>query len=240
MPGVIAPQPNWILTDEEKKRVLPVKELFIDTGLLARGGRGGGLPRRPDQLRPRLRGAERPWSWSAATSTTASACTSLIDAVRRLGPLGVDLYAVATVQEELGVRGAEIAAYAIDPDVGIAIDGSLASDVPYAKEEDRHCSLGAGTGIYLVDNRTVSDPLLVRVPRRVSPRSTASASSGTSAAAPTRRRSSGTGRAPARARSARRPATCTAPRSSADVRDVEETVRLLVAFLENAHSLALR
>ena len=69
---------------------------------------------------------------------------------------------MSTVQEEVGLRGVPTAAYAIEPDVGIAIDGSLASDVPYAKEEDRHCMMGGGTGIYVMDSRTISDRTLVR------------------------------------------------------------------------------
>ena len=59
-------------------------------------------------------------------------------------------------------RGVPTAAYDIEPDVGIAIDGSLASDVPYAREEDRHCTMGGGTGIYVIDSRTISNRKLVR------------------------------------------------------------------------------
>jgi len=123
--------------------------------------------------------------------------------------------------------------------VGIAIDGSLASDVPYAKEQDWHCSLGAGTGIYLVDNRTVSDPLLVRslvdLAERNGIRYQRNIGGGTDASAIQRNR------AGARACTIGAPTRYMHSTSQlCDTGDVEETVRLLVAFLENAHRLGLR
>ncbi len=231
--GVIAPQPNWILTEEEKKRVLPIQELFVDTGLPG------------DEARARVTLGD-PVSFAQRFDRLAGDVVvgrnfddrlgvyALIEAAKRLGSLGVDLYVVATVQEELGVRGAEIAAYAVDPDIGIAIDGSLASDVPYAKEEDRHCSLGLGTGIYLVDNRTVSDPLLVRFLMQLADehgiRYQRNIGGGTDASAMQRKR------AGARACTIGAPTRYMHSTSQlADLRDIEETVRLLVAFAENAH-----
>jgi tetrahedral aminopeptidase len=231
--GIIAPQPNWILTDEEKKKVLPIRDLFVDTGLPG------------DEVRARVALGD-PVSFAQRFDLLGGEVVvgrnfddrlgvyALLEAVRRLGPLGVDLYAVATVQEELGVRGAEIAAYTVDPDVGIAIDGSLASDVPYAKEEDRHCSLGQGTGIYLVDNRTVSDPLLVRFLLQLAEeqgiRCQRNIGGGTDASAMQRNR------AGARACTIGAPTRYMHSTSQlADLRDIEETVRLLAAFAENAH-----
>jgi tetrahedral aminopeptidase len=86
----------------------------------------------------------------------------MIEAMRRMGDTEVDIYAVSSVQEELGVRGAEIAAYTVNPDIGIAIDGSLSHDVPWAEDFQRTGVMGDGTGIYLVDNRTLGNPRLVK------------------------------------------------------------------------------
>ena len=80
----------------------------------------------------------------------------LLQAMLELGGVAVDAYAVSTVQEEVGVRGAGAAAYAIEPDVGIAIDGSLCLGA-YAELRNHTCELGAGTGIYLMDNLTIGD-----------------------------------------------------------------------------------
>ncbi|MCB0320059.1 MAG: M42 family metallopeptidase [Bdellovibrionales bacterium] len=65
------------------------------------------------------------------------------------GKLNVALYAVSTVQEEVGLRGAQTAAYGIDPDVGIAVDVTFASDNPGADStKSSPCKLGSGPGIY--------------------------------------------------------------------------------------------
>ena len=53
-------------------------------------------------------------------------------AMRNLGKTRADIYAVSTVQEEVGVRSVHTAAYSVDPDFGIAIDGSFTWDVPHA------------------------------------------------------------------------------------------------------------
>ena len=86
----------------------------------------------------------------------------LLEAMKNLGSTQVDVYAVSTVQEEFGVRGAPMAAYAIEPDYGIAIDGSLAWDVPEVADHEKHCQMGKGTGIYMMDRLTLGNPRLVR------------------------------------------------------------------------------
>ncbi len=85
----------------------------------------------------------------------------LLDAMRRVGDTAVDVYAVSSVQEEVGLRGMRPAAYAIEPDIGIAIDGSLTWG-PYAGEHERTCTLGKGTGIYIMDRLTIGDRRLVQ------------------------------------------------------------------------------
>jgi len=75
----------------------------------------------------------------------------MIETLRRIENSYADIYAVGTVQEELGCRGSTVASFIVEPDVGIALDGSLASDVPYAKGEDKHCLLGEGVGIYVIN-----------------------------------------------------------------------------------------
>lgn len=80
----------------------------------------------------------------------------LLQAMQELEEIAVDAYAVSTVQEEVGVRGAGVAAYAIEPDIGIAIDGSLCRGA-YPELRHHTCELGGGTGIYLMDNLTIGD-----------------------------------------------------------------------------------
>ncbi|MBD3176149.1 MAG: M42 family peptidase [Armatimonadia bacterium] len=84
----------------------------------------------------------------------------LVEAMRRLGEVSVDVYAVSSVQEEVGVRGMPPAAFAIEPDLGLAIDGSLTWG-PYFGETEYNCALGGGVGIYIMDNLTIGDRRVV-------------------------------------------------------------------------------
>lgn len=71
----------------------------------------------------------------------------MIEALRALRSTNCDIYAVATVQEEVGLRGATTSAYAIDPDISIALDVTLAGDLPGMDEASQVTKLGGGTAI---------------------------------------------------------------------------------------------
>ena len=85
----------------------------------------------------------------------------LLDVMKHLGPTSVDVYAVSTVQEEMGVRGMPMAAYAIEPDIGLALDGSVTWGAHIPKHE-HICAMGEGTGIYIMDRLTIGDRRLVQ------------------------------------------------------------------------------
>jgi tetrahedral aminopeptidase len=86
---------------------------------------------------------------------------TLLEAMRTLGDTHVDVYGVSTVQEEVGLRGAGPAAFGCEPDIGIAIDGSMARGA-YGEEHQNLCDPGNGTGIYMIDKLTIGHPRLVR------------------------------------------------------------------------------
>ena len=86
----------------------------------------------------------------------------LLETMRALGETAVDVYAVSTVQEEMGVRGMPTAAYAIEADVGVALDGSIVRG-PYPNPNDPTCDMGNGTGVYMMDRLTIGDRQLVRL-----------------------------------------------------------------------------
>lgn len=85
----------------------------------------------------------------------------MVEAMRQVRQTTVDVYAVSSVQEEVGLRGARPAAFGVAPDIGIAIDGSMAR-AAYVAEHANLCECGQGTGVYLVDNLTIGHPRLVR------------------------------------------------------------------------------
>ncbi len=85
----------------------------------------------------------------------------MIETMRNLENHDADIFAVATVQEEVGLRGAMTAAYAVAPDIGIAIDTTLANDYPGQQDVDSITRLGGGAGIKIMDSSVICHPLLV-------------------------------------------------------------------------------
>jgi tetrahedral aminopeptidase len=83
-------------------------------------------------------------------------CVIIIEALRQLQQTPHDVYAVFSVQEEVGLRGARTSSYAINPDVGIALDVTLTGDIPEAARME--VSLGKGAAIKVQDSSVIADP----------------------------------------------------------------------------------
>jgi endoglucanase len=232
--GAITPKPNWILRDKDQSKVLDINDLVIDAGLsreeitdVVTIGDVISLAQPFEELNDKV--------VIGRNFDDRVGVYTMLEAMKRVHDCQVDIYAVSTVQEEVGLRGVPTAAYAIDPDIGIAIDGSLASDIPYAKEQDRHCTMGAGTGIYVMDKRTISDRKLVRFLVQLAEENgikyQMNLGGGTDASVIQRHR---TGARVCTIGAPTRYMHSTAQLCSKE--DIENTIRLLVAFLENAHA----
>jgi tetrahedral aminopeptidase len=86
----------------------------------------------------------------------------MIEALRAMGSSTAEVVAVATTQEEVGLRGAESAAYAVEPDVAIALDVTLALDVPGMGPELAVTRLNEGVAIKVMDSSHIANPALLR------------------------------------------------------------------------------
>lgn len=91
----------------------------------------------------------------------------MIEAMRRTRKAGFDVYAVATVQEEVGVRGAITSAYEVDPHVGIALDITIAGDIPGVPPPQHVTRLGKGTAIKVLDSYSISSAPVVTALREL-------------------------------------------------------------------------
>lgn len=153
--GVIVPKSNGA---DEKTPAL--KDLLIDTGLskaaLEKLVTPGDVATFEDDVSI-LNG--KMWVGRNFDDRIGSYC--LLEAMRTIRNTHVDVYAVSTVQEEVGLRGARPAAFGVAPDIGIALDGSMARGA-YVSDQDNLCEPGKGTGIYMIDNLTIGHPRLVR------------------------------------------------------------------------------
>ncbi len=86
----------------------------------------------------------------------------MIEALRAVGDHQVDIVAVATTQEEVGLRGARTAAFDVDPDIGIALDVTIAGDIPGFDATERVSKLGDGVAIKIFDSSHIPNHKLIR------------------------------------------------------------------------------
>ncbi len=159
IPGIIGSKPVHILTEEEKKKPLQIKDYFIDLGMpkervdeLVKVGDTVTMSRRMEEIGDCL---------TCKTFDDRVGVFCMIEALRKAGKSRADLYIVGTTQEEVGLRGALAAASGIVPDAGIAIDVTLANDVPGASGQDEISRLGEGTSISIMNGSHISNPKLL-------------------------------------------------------------------------------
>ncbi len=85
----------------------------------------------------------------------------MLEALKKVGRHKADIFAVASTQEEVGIRGAETAAYGINPEIGIALDVTLAGDIPGAAPDATVTKLHHGAAIKIMDSSHLGNPKLV-------------------------------------------------------------------------------
>jgi putative aminopeptidase FrvX len=159
--GLLNPSgaPIHIQSEEERKRELKVSSFFVDLGLPP------GKVRELVDIGDRVIW-ERPFI-SMGDCVTGKALDDrvgvyvMIEALRKVTKNRDEIYAVGTVQEEVGLRGATTSAYALDPDVAIALDVTLAVDTPGTDSQDHVTKLGEGVAIKIMDAASISDVALV-------------------------------------------------------------------------------
>lgn len=89
-------------------------------------------------------------------------CAILLTVLENIENSPNDLYFVFTTQEEVGLRGAKTAAYAIDPDYAIVVDVTLSDDVPGAKHNGSSV-LGKGAAVKVMDGSVICHPQMVEI-----------------------------------------------------------------------------
>lgn len=157
LPGVIGARPIHLTTPEERNRKISLDTLRIDLGP---GGKAELGSRATFATRFKRVGE----SILAKALDNRLGVATLIELVRT-AESNVELLAAFTVQEEIGLRGARVAAHTFQPHLGIAIDSTPAHDLPRYDERENtayNTRLGKGPAIYVADGATFSDPRLVR------------------------------------------------------------------------------
>ena len=160
-----------VVPADERTKVFAREGLYLDVGArnaaeVAALGIGPGDPVVPDAPFEVMAGGDR---YLGKAWDDRVGCAVVIEALRRLRTQGHpnQLFVAATVQEEIGLRGARTAANLIKPDIGIAIEGGIAGDSIGRNPEETQAVLGGGPGIFLYDSSALPNRKFVALVDRV-------------------------------------------------------------------------
>jgi putative aminopeptidase FrvX len=156
-----------IVPQEERSRVYPRESIFLDVGAknadeVARMGLSPGDPVAPDAPFMVMNGTQ---NYLGKGWDDRVGCAVLIEAMRRLSksPHPNQIFWVATVQEELGLRGVHTAVDLVKPEIGIAIEGGVTRDAPKVGPEEAQELLGGGPAIFLYDSSQLPNRKFVKM-----------------------------------------------------------------------------
>lgn len=157
--GVMGSKPIHIMSPEERKNTMKISDYFIDTGrskkALEKLVAVGDFVTRYSPL------MELGDCVNVKSLDNRASVFLLIETLHELkksrAKPAYDFYAVFTVQEEVGLRGAQASAIQVQPDFSFGLDTTIAYDVPGSKPEERCTSLGNGAAIKLMDSSVICD-----------------------------------------------------------------------------------
>jgi endoglucanase len=156
-PAVIGAKPIHLMSGDEYIRMVPLDALRLDLGPtgMAKVGDRAGFATKFRRVGPSI---------MAKSIDNRIGVATLIELLKH-SPPNIDLCAAFSVQEEIGVRGAKVAAQYFNPELAIAIDSVPANDLPLhdgSENTSYNTRLGLGPAIYVADGSTLHDPRLVR------------------------------------------------------------------------------
>lgn len=158
--GIIGAKPPHLLSEDDRKKIMPASDMFIDVGAKDRdevcselGIRAGDaiVPWSPFEV---LACGDRLLGKAWDDRVGVGLAIEVLRALRGKGHPNT-LFAVGTVQEEVGLRGAETSADVVNPDVALVLETGIAGDVPGIKPEESHVKLGGGVAIYVMEGSAI-------------------------------------------------------------------------------------
>lgn len=156
--GVIGSVPPHILKEEERKQPIPIENLFIDVGAFSRqqAAEMGLCIGDPITIHYPFTEVHPGYVIGKAFDDRAG-CTVMIEAASRLAKsdLNVNLVFAFVIGEEVGLRGARTAAYQINPDFALALEGTIGADMPGVSEESQPVRVGRGPAITVADRSII-------------------------------------------------------------------------------------
>jgi endoglucanase len=157
--GVIGAKPPHLLTDEESKKVVKKKDMYIDIGATSLKEVEDAGVRTGDPVVPQsdFTILANPETYLSKAFDDRVGTALMIQALQALKEAGSPnrVFGVATVMEEVGLRGASTSVEAVNPDVAIILESDIAGDVPGIEEEQSAIKLGKGPSVLLYDRRMI-------------------------------------------------------------------------------------
>ncbi len=161
IPGVIGIKPIHLVEADDMEKVSKIRELTVDIGAKDKDDAQKATPlgtyatfaTRYRELGPTVTGK---------AFDDRAGCAVLVELLRG-ERLSFDLHGVFTVQEEVGLRGARVAGFSVDPDCAFALEGTIADDIPKDKDVSPTTELGKGPAITVMDRSFIADRRLVRL-----------------------------------------------------------------------------
>lgn len=154
IPGVIGLKPVHLLNSEERQKSVPIDDLYIDIGASNR-------EEASDYVSPGdsvCFSANFKFENNMVKSKSIDdrvGCFILMNLIKQ--DLPFDMYFTFVVQEEIGLRGAKVAAFDVNPDVAIVVEATTAADVKGTSPEKQVCKVGNGAVIAFMDKSTIYD-----------------------------------------------------------------------------------
>ena len=163
--GVMGSKPIHVMTAEERTKVAKTTDYFIDLGMSKDDvdklvSIGDPITRERELI-------EMGNCVNCKSIDNRVSVFILIEALRNLKDHPYDVYGVFTVQEEVGLRGANVSAHTINPDFGFGLDTTIAFDLPGAQPHEIVTKLGEGTAIKILDASTICDYRMVAYMKEV-------------------------------------------------------------------------
>ena len=157
--GVMGSKPIHVMTPEEKNKVPKITDYYIDLGIDKK--EVDKIVKVGDSITRQRELIEMGDCVNCKSLDNRIAVFILMEVLGKMDKPAYDTYAVFTVQEEVGIRGAQVATQKIQPDFGFGLDTTIAYDVPGAAEHEKITSLGKGVAIKIMDASTICDTRLV-------------------------------------------------------------------------------
>jgi endoglucanase len=161
--GIIGTKPPHIMTTDEQNKIVPKEDLFIDIGA-------------DNVVQANMKGADVGMMGVFDAEFTdlgdgyfrgkalddRAGCVVLAETFKALQDSPYNVVAVGSVQEELGIRGARTAAWQVEPDIGLALEGTFVADVPGTRPDRVSSKIKGGPVLTIMDRTTFTHPHILK------------------------------------------------------------------------------